>query len=293
MGGFTADAKGLVYGLIPDPRQLSDVTSIPYAIQTATLDGKATTVYTFPKGSIMSSVRADADSIYFVGNGYKVDNSILKIPRTGGTPTPVYTPTTGTIGEFVMDDANVYFAEDQTLYSVSKAGGTPKPLGVRKGVDIHNLAVDEGTLFWGEQPQGTLDATDTTMWKMTIADGTATTIGVVPAKQGSVNQVGISEGLLVFSTIENDSSQQLYSLATGGSPNVIDSAGGNPMVVVGTDVYYNSYAGLKHASLSLTSGPAGAPTVITSASVPFMSAIAVSDKEIFYAAETCVFRQNK
>jgi len=286
IGGFTVDGAGMVFGLIPDPRQINDVTSIPYLIQTGTLTGATSTVYTYPSHAVMASVRADAASIYFLAHGYQIDQSIFRMPRSGGAPQVVYTPTQGAIADFVMDDQNVYFAEGESIFAVPKAGGAPKTLAERKGAQIHDLAIDAGRLYWGEQPFGTIGDAETAMWSVGPKDTTPASFGTVP-KDLAINQIGASGDILVFSTIDTSANSRIYTMARGGAPVKIDE-GGNPMAIDGGDVYFNTDAGLKRMPVA-----GGTGAVITSGIVPYMSAIALTPTEVFYATETCIFRHPK
>jgi len=99
----------------------------------------------------------------------------------------------------------------------------------------------------------------------------------------------VIDGFAAFETPAiSDLMNRLYTMANGATPTKIEDSGGNPMAVYGGDVYYNAPGGLKRAPVA-----GGAATTITASSVPYMSAIAVTDTEVFYATETCIFRQPK
>jgi hypothetical protein len=101
-----------------------------------------------------------------------------------------------------------------------------------------------------------------------------------------MNQVGVTNDTYVFSAIDAATYQsRLYTIANGAAPVLVDDTGGNPLTVANGNAYYNATAGLKRVAI-----PSGPPTVLTTSSMPFVSAIAVSGSDVFYATETCVFK---
>lgn len=213
---------------------------------------------------------------------------IVRVSKTGASPTLV-TPTVGMqIGPFVIDDANIYFltADDDvngSLYSVPRAGGAPKQLATMLPAPIA-LTQDADAIYWINL--GTLAGENLS------ADG-----GVVRIKKDGSGRQVLADHLNAPFDIAVDSSD-VYFVESGLANGPISSGvrrvpklGGATTSLVETDValavttsnsdvYYSSL-GAVTTSVSRVSKSGGTPEVVIPDLLAF--ALVVFD-ETLYAA---------
>jgi hypothetical protein len=104
-------------------------------------NGGPTVTITSGAPDIMSAM-ADGDSVYWLAPR---EGKVFKAPRAGGAATEL-APTTGISRGLVIDDTDVFWAENGAIYRVPKAGG--KPVQVAEAGIPDGLTVDEGWVYW-------------------------------------------------------------------------------------------------------------------------------------------------
>ncbi len=101
--------------------------------------GKTVTLLEQPE---LSAMAVDATDVYFLAPRA---GKLGKVPRTGGQPT-ILAEFEGTLRGMVIDDTDVYWAEDEGIHSVPKAGGKVKNVVAAALPDY--LAVDGTSVYW-------------------------------------------------------------------------------------------------------------------------------------------------
>ncbi len=109
--------------------------------------GPTTTLMEQPE---LSAVAADGSDVFFLAPRA---GKLGKVPRGGGLPT-IIAELEGTIRGMVIDDTDVYWAEDEGIHSVPKAGGKPKSVVATSLPDF--MAVDATNVYWYSMISGVI-----------------------------------------------------------------------------------------------------------------------------------------
>ena len=140
--GITADPRGVYWSADQGAvRMLAHGASQPQTL--------------FQRLPRVSMLALDGDAIYFVTPTSNLAgvNTLFRLPREGGGPSPLVGPLNDTAWQLlspVLDADRVYFANNSGyVASVSKHGGEPVDTAVEIA-ELHGLAVDETHLYWLE-----------------------------------------------------------------------------------------------------------------------------------------------
>lgn len=156
-----ADASGLVFGIIPDVRQVkntADVGKMPYSVMAGATGAAPAALVT--EGVPLMGLQADATHAYYKFNMVFEDpakRAIQRMPRAGGPAETVYAPKKGEyLGAMVIDADSVYVVtkdlDKEKLVRIPKAGGAATVLAERaEKRTIEALAIDGDTLYFVEQ----------------------------------------------------------------------------------------------------------------------------------------------
>ena len=93
-------------------------------------------------GADLMAMAADATSVYWLAPRA---GKVGKVPRGGGAP-EVLAETTSIVRGMVIDDTDIFWAEDEAVYRVSKAGGKVQTV-VAAGLPDY-LAIDGTHVYW-------------------------------------------------------------------------------------------------------------------------------------------------
>ena len=97
-----------------------------------------------------SVLRLNATHVYWLDH----EDAVRRVAKSGGNPETIVPTTTGGITDFVLDAANVYYAEwdGKRIRKLSAAGGTATTLTMPAQVDqTRRLTVDGASLYWIDQ----------------------------------------------------------------------------------------------------------------------------------------------
>lgn len=99
------------------------------------------------------AIALDASFLYVAMAGNSPPYPLQKIPRSGGTPTPI--AQTGSVAALATDGSAAYWTEDTAgrVVSVPVAGGTPTPLALALSSPA-GIAVDGSNFYWAEYGGG-------------------------------------------------------------------------------------------------------------------------------------------
>ena len=126
--------------------------------------GVATTLAT---GTAPGSVlRLDATHVYWLEH----EDAVHRVAKTGGTPETIIPTTSGGITDFVVDGANVYYAEwdGKRIRKTPAGGGAATTLATPSQVDqTRRLTTDGTSLYWIDQLE---------LNKISVSGGTPTTL---------------------------------------------------------------------------------------------------------------------
>jgi len=131
------------------PDLLNPLADLAVALPTATVLSDANT--------LTNCLAADDTSIYWQddSNG----GSILKVAKTGGTPTVVASGVVDKRACAVLDDTSVYFTTDgaTAVQKAPKAGGAITPVATGQNV-LGRIALEGGFVWWATDVYGAVDA---------------------------------------------------------------------------------------------------------------------------------------
>ena len=186
--------------------------------------------------------------------------SLVKIPKTGGSPVTLVDVPTG-IGGMFLDYATIYYSDSVNngakLSSIPKSGGTPHvyydpgPLG-----QIPNLTFDGSWLYWVEYPNGSSLGSGTLLRSLATFD-----VNAVPTTLASSSQVAwttlLSAGGSLYLGWNDGTATNLDWLQAGGSPTV-HAAGAAPVGLTsdGQTLFWSNNGPLAIYSQPLAGGTA-------------------------------------
>lgn len=113
-----------------------------------------------------SVVRLDATHVYWLEH----EDAVHRVAKTGGTPETIIPTTSGGITDFVVDGANVYYAEwdGKRIRKTPAGGGAATTLATPSQVDqTRRLTTDGTSLYWIDQLE---------LNKISVSGGTPTTL---------------------------------------------------------------------------------------------------------------------
>jgi len=296
LGGFYADASGLVMGLLPDPSRTSDITKVPALIDTAPpTGGSPMTIFTFAPGEA-PEVTADPMTAYFATLAPNTGEAVQAVSRAGGSPHDVVMTPGSIVHEFAVGSGTVYYVAststgDEALYSVPVGGGQGAQLSDRGGsATPEHLAVDGGKVYWidnvTDSPQPDLN-----VYSIAAGAMTATQVGTIPgAIAGNVSELAVSGGTVLFATYDLMSgSAALYQLPSSGAPTMLASDGGSPFAIDGGNVYYATKTGPARMPLA-----GGSSTSLGMTTIGAVTGVAVSGSSLYWVdAGQCVYKTSK
>lgn len=296
LGGFYADASGLIMGLTPDPNQASDITKIPALIDTAPpTGGTPKTIFTFAPGED-PQVTADATNAYFATMAPNTGEAVQAVPRAGGSPHDVVMTPGSIVHELAVGGGTVYYVAptstgDEAIYSVPVGGGQPTQLTVRpSNATPDHLAVDGNRVYWidyvTDSPQPDLN-----VYSMAPGAAMPTQMGTIPgAIAGNVSELAVSGGTVLFATYDLMSgSAALYQLPSSGAPTMLASDGGSPFAIDGGNVYYATQTGPARMPLA-----GGSSTSLGKTTIGAVTGVAVSGSNLYWVdAGQCVYQTAK
>ncbi len=123
-----------------------------------------------------STVAIDDQNVYWVNEGAL--GGVYKIPKAGGTPTPLFEGAMGPVESLGLDSASVYFpiVTEPRIAAVPTAGGPIRT--VASSGPTRGVAVSNGHVFWIEPTQ---DALSPSVAKKVQATGGTTTMIDMPS----------------------------------------------------------------------------------------------------------------
>jgi len=147
----TADNSGFYY-VRQNPTDLLERGEPKSPAELKRVEGgeKLTSLLTFELGT-KTFVATDSSSIYLFVLAEKTDGTILRIPKTGGTPKPLATKIFGAVSQFAIDEKNIYWLDPsvKAVYSAPKNGGERTKLFARdeSSFEPEVMTADEGNLY--------------------------------------------------------------------------------------------------------------------------------------------------
>jgi hypothetical protein len=113
-----------------------------------------------------SLLRLDAAYVYWLDH----EDAVRRVPKAGGNPETIVPAIAGGITDFVLDAANVYYAEwdGKRIRKAAVSGGAATTLTTPSNVDqTRRLTTDGASLYWIDQSE---------LNKISVNGGTATTL---------------------------------------------------------------------------------------------------------------------
>lgn len=167
---------------------------------------------------------------------YIGDTDLLRVPITGGTPTPLGTGAAG-VGPVVVDASNVYFAAyGKNLAQIKKmplAGGAATAIGeAHQG--FYSLAIDSTNVYSATQASsnGSIQA-------VPLNGGPEI---VIAEHQATVHSI-VSDGTSVYWSNSEANGSVMMAPASGGAATTLASTAGTPagLALDAKNLYYTDY----------------------------------------------------
>lgn len=222
-------------------------------------------------------IAVDASKVYWINEGYgywTVPATIMKVPRTGGTPVALGSYLSQAYGSWslVVDATTLYTTECTTVVSVPIAGGQLTTVASTAGC-VLRLAIDATSVYWTDQTGG--------VFAEPASGGSPKAFTPSP---GPVPEGIAVDATSVYWTSEYESAQpppasiRRASLADGTVTTLVSLPNGTPhnVAVDATHVFWSD-------ADSLSSAPLGGGAATTLATGIHAHRIAVDEAFVYWA----------
>jgi len=214
-----------------------------------------------------NAIAVDSTSVYWVTN-----ESVMKAPLTGGTPTTLFSGTYGPLLGLALDATNVYWTNSNgTVMSVPLGGGTPVTLASGQA-EPESIALYGANLYWVDWNSGNL---------MTLPLGMDAGAPVILAAAGQVYALAAGPtGVYWASGYYGVGMGRVSGLALGGSSVTLLASGlTNPSSIAATasSVYFSDQGAI------MTVAPDGGTPATLVADPGEPGAIALDATNLYWA----------
>ncbi len=230
--------------------------------------------------SIPGGIAVDTTNVYLTAN-----NAVLRIPKNGGTATPLATGLSSTTIPLAIDATNAYWTdpEKHTVNAIPLGGGAPVTLATGQ----HNpweLTVVGGRLFWTNQ--GGID--DGSVFSLALPDGAPQPLST-PRTGAYALAVDAAN---VYFTLINGTNDTVYKVPRSGGTTVpLAMAQQRPqsIVVDATNVYWVNYVASGEMTGTVMKLPLAGGTPMAIAEHQYNPGNLVSDGTYLYWTNAALF----
>jgi hypothetical protein len=152
---IAVDATSVYWTDNGSPSEESFVYKVP-------LEGGTVTTLASGQG-IAGGLAVDASNVYWVAWRSATDSVLMRIPKTGGSPSAVVSGPESR--NFAVDEANAYWTVGSVVMKAPLTGGTPTTLASGQLRPIH-IVVDATSVYWTNTGSQPMRATDGTVMKV-------------------------------------------------------------------------------------------------------------------------------
>jgi hypothetical protein len=224
------------------------------------------------------TIAIDNENVYWVNSG--TQGGVYKVPKAGGTPTPLFEGEMRNVESFGLDATSVYFPAQGAILAVPLAGGPSRTVATTTK-QVLAVGVANGEVHWIEPTDDASSSTGAVAKRVGVGGGAATTVDLRPLAQAT------PEG--AYSFVAAPDAVYASLLPFGGIARFAPNGGVATLVV---ELHVARFFALDDESIyfgtrntiSRVARAGGTPTPLAAAENP--GGVAADESSVFFADDT-------
>lgn len=288
-GGVAVDELGLVFSALPEANG-GEPSDLPSLLLSATLDGEVSTVYE-TQDLFTGSIATAGEDVYAVIGLFA--RELVRLPRTGGEPVTVSDEDERVFAGPISDgQGKLYYATRHSaasggwrVYALDTATGESTALASGSELSVDGISIDGDGLYL-LATEGAFTDDQPIVYRVPLSGGT---LEVATRLSPSMLRAGfaVANGAVFGSGLTAEFDIQIHRAEFGEDYEVAADDAGVPFLIADGSAYYGSTrrGGVTRDSLTFDS-----PSMVPGSERRSVTAIGVSPTDIWYAADSCLYR---